>query len=258
MQTPSLAALLSLAVGLPTGLSQFVTPPTDLTTAEGYAGISVRYKQVPPGICELNPNVKSYSGFADVGENQHIFWWFFEARDCDPTTAPLTTWINGGPGSSSMIGLFQELGPCGVDSNLNPYDNPYSWTKVSNMLFIDEPVDVGLSYSIPISGYIDEDSGNVIPLPNNSCPTDEDSCGTYPTPDTAYTVNSTEGAAPNFWKTLQAFMGAFPQYSRNEFNFATESYGGHYGPVFNEYIETQNAANVPGAKKISPQHCPYW
>jgi carboxypeptidase C (cathepsin A) len=35
------------------------------------------------------------------------------------------------------------------------------------------------------------------------------------------------------WKTLQGFMGAFPDYSRNGFNFATESYGGHYAPVFN-------------------------
>ncbi|KAK3660881.1 hypothetical protein LTR56_000639 [Elasticomyces elasticus] len=43
------------------------------------------------------------------------------------------------------------------------------------------------------------------------------------------------------WKTLQGFTGAFPQYSRHEFNFATESYGGHYGPIFNEYLEEQNA-----------------
>ena len=30
-----------------------------------------------------------------------------------------------------------------------------------------------------------------------------------------------------------------------------ESYGGHYGPVFNEYIESQNAKHIPGAHKIS-------
>jgi len=46
-------------------------------------------------------------------------------------------------------------------------------------------------------------------------------------------------------------MGAFPKYSRNGFHFSTESYGGHYGPIFNEYIESQNAKNIPGAHKIS-------
>ena len=34
--------------------SQFVPAPTDLIKKEGYAGISVRYKQVPPGICEVS------------------------------------------------------------------------------------------------------------------------------------------------------------------------------------------------------------
>ena len=71
-------------------LAQFVPAPTDLITKEGYANISVRYKEVPAGICELDPSVKSYSGYADVAEDQHIFWWFFEARNQDPKDAPLT------------------------------------------------------------------------------------------------------------------------------------------------------------------------
>ena len=86
------AAALLLAAGL--GAAQFVPAPTDLTTKEGYAGINVRYKQVPEGICELDPNVKSYSGYADVGKDQHVFWWFFEARNQDPSDAPLTVWVS--------------------------------------------------------------------------------------------------------------------------------------------------------------------
>ncbi|EFQ87460.1 hypothetical protein CFE70_006153 [Pyrenophora teres f. teres 0-1] len=237
-------------------LAQFVPAPTDLITKEGYANISVRYKEVPAGICELDPSVKSYSGYADVAEDEHIFWWFFEARNQDPTDAPLTVWINGGPGSSSMIGLFQELGPCGIGPDMKPFNNPYSWSNASNMLFIDQPTTTGFSYSIPIPGYTDS-GGNIIQLPNATCPDyaqAEGTCGTYSKPDVTLTANNTLGAAPNFWKTLQGFMGAFPQYSRNGFSFTTESYGGHYGPVFNAYFLEQNAKNISGAHKIDVEN----
>jgi carboxypeptidase C (cathepsin A) len=235
--------------------AQFVPPPANLTTKTGYAGVNVRYKEVPAGICELDPNVKSYSGYADVADDQHIFWWFFETRNGDPKDAPLTVWINGGPGSSSMIGLFQELGPCGIGPDLKPFNNPYSWSNVSNMLFIDQPTTVGLSYSVPIPAYKDK-SGFTIQLPNNTCPDyakQYGTCGTYSKPDHALTANNTLGAAPNMWRTLQGFMGAFPDYSRKGFTFTTESYGGHYGPIFNEYFLEQNDKNIPGAVNIDLQ-----
>lgn len=243
----SVAAVLAHCV-----TAQFVPEPTDLITKKGHAGINVRYKEVPAGICELDPNVKSFSGYADVEDNEHIFWWFFETRNGDPKEAPLTVWINGGPGSSSMIGLFQELGPCGIDSNGDVYNNPHSWSNVSNMLFVDQPATVGLSYTVPIPAY-EDGSGNIVQLPNKTCPDYAQAygtCGTYSKPDIALVPNSTTGAAPNMWKTLQGFMGAFPKYTRNGFNFATESYGGHYGPVFNEYFEKQNAKKIPGAIHI--------
>ena len=60
----------SIAVGLSAAAfianAQFVPAPTDLISTTGYAGIPVRYKQVPAGICELDLDVKSYSGYADV------------------------------------------------------------------------------------------------------------------------------------------------------------------------------------------------
>ncbi|KAH8658371.1 Alpha/Beta hydrolase protein [Xylariales sp. PMI_506] len=240
--------ILLAGILLPVTRSQFIPPPTDLTEAVGYADIPLRYKEVPSGICELDPGVRSYSGYADVGNDQHIFWWFFEKRGGDPTTAPLTVWINGGPGSSSMIGLFQELGPCGVDYFGDVYDNPYSWTTLSNVLFIDQPNQVGFSYSQPIPAYKSE--GDVIALPEEICPEYAKKCGTYSYPNLTLTANSTINAAPNFWKTLQGFTGVFPQYSRNGIVMATESYGGHYGPVFAAYIERQNELRHPGTHEI--------
>ncbi|KAI1754256.1 Alpha/Beta hydrolase protein [Xylaria castorea] len=244
--------LLALAAfsTLETAHAQFVKAPTDLKRVIGYADIPVRYKEVPTGICELDPRVKSYSGYADVGADEHIFFWFFEARDVDPAEAPLTVWINGGPGSSSMIGLFEELGPCRVDPEGNVYSNPYSWSNVSNMIFIDQPSQVGFSYSEPVSAYAT--ANGVVVLPSAECPAyaPEGSCGTYAYPNITLTASSTPAAAPNFWKTLQGFMGAFPQYARNGFHFATESYGGHYGPIFNKYIEEMNDHLPRHAKKI--------
>jgi len=244
-----LAALLLFAE---LAIAQFVAEPTNFTTKAGHAGINVRYKEVPTGICEQDPNVKSYSGYADVSENEHIFWWFFEARNVDATTAPLTIWINGGPGSSSMIGLFQENGPCGVDVDGNVYNNPYAWNNVSNMIFIDQPTTTGFSYSIPVPGYQDVNTNSLVALPNATCPdyADSSTCGTYNVYNTTLTANSTVAAAPNFYLTLQAFTGAFPQYSSNGVYFATESYGGHYGPIFSRYILEQNELNLAGTAPI--------
>lgn len=128
------------------------------------------------------------------------------------------------------------------------------------MIFIDHPSQVGFSYSKPVSAYVDSTSSDsfIIQLPEGSCPdyaAATGTCGTYSYPNETDTANTTANAAPSMWKTLQGFMGAFPQYSRNEFNFATESYGGHYGPIFNKYIESQNAliksGKLPGAHPIN-------
>ncbi|RAL58429.1 hypothetical protein DID88_005134 [Monilinia fructigena] len=242
-----------LLVAVTTATAQFVKAPTDLITTKGNLDLQVRYKQVPTGICELDSNVKSYSGYVDVGENEHIFWWFFEARNGNASEAPLTTWINGGPGSSSMIGLFEEHGPCYIDAKGDVVNNPYSWSNASNMLYIDQPTQVGFSYSTPVNGYVDPNTGYISTLPDAICPdyAQGSSCGTYSYGNQSLTANNTLAGAPNFWKTVQGFMGAFPQYSRNGFNFATESYGGHFGPIYNQYIQSQNAKNIPGAAKIT-------
>jgi carboxypeptidase C (cathepsin A) len=108
--------------------SQFLAPPTNLTTTNGFLDTPVRYKKVPNGICETTSGVNSYSGYVDVDNHKHVFWWFFEARNEDPTTAPLTVWLSGGPGASSLLGALIENGPCLLDENGDPHYNPYSWS----------------------------------------------------------------------------------------------------------------------------------
>lgn len=83
-------------------------------------------------------------GLTILGAN--YWFWFFEARN-NPTTAPLATWFNGGPGCSSMIGLFQENGPCQFYNGAStPSLNPYSFNNYANMLYVDQPAGTGFSY----------------------------------------------------------------------------------------------------------------
>ncbi|KAE8444100.1 hypothetical protein EG329_000882 [Mollisiaceae sp. DMI_Dod_QoI] len=140
-----------------------------------------------------------------ISQNMSMWFWFFEARN-DPDSAPLALWLNGGPGCSSMIGLFQENGPCQFYNNdTTPSLNPYSWNEYANMLYVDQPIGTGFSY------------------------------GTE-------TVNGTVAAAPFVWKLIQAFFAQFPQYQCRDFGLFTESYGGHYGPEFADYFQQQNQA----------------
>ena len=41
---------------------------------------------------------------------------------------------------------FSELGPCNVTENFTSQVNPYSWSEVSNLLFLSQPLGVGFSY----------------------------------------------------------------------------------------------------------------
>lgn len=164
------------------------------------------------GVCETTPGVYQASGYGDIASNESIWFWFFESRN-DPDNAPLTIWLNGGPGSSSMIGLFQEHGPCRLtnDSSGVTY-NDYSWNNVSNILYIDQPVGVGFSY-----GTLD--------------------------------VGTSQEAAADVWSFLQIFFAdsRFSKYQEHDFAIWTESYGGHYGPTFAAYFLVQNAAIANGS-----------
>ncbi|KAE8394878.1 Alpha/Beta hydrolase protein [Aspergillus alliaceus] len=178
-----------------------------------HAATGVRVEYVNnSGICETTKGVNQYSGYLSVGENMNMFFWFFESRN-NPEKAPLSTWFNGGPGCSSLIGLFQENGPCHfANGEQTPSLNEHSWNNFANMLYIDQPIGVGFSYG------------------------DND-------------VDSTGTAAPYVWKLIQAFYDHFPQYESRDFGLFTESYGGHYGPGFASYILEQNKAIEDGSVK---------
>ena len=68
-------------------------------------------------------------------------------QDVDPSEAPVVIWLQGGPGSSSLWGLFEINGPFMAveddSGNTIARPNPNSWNKKANMIYIDNPVGTG-------------------------------------------------------------------------------------------------------------------
>lgn len=90
----------SLPILRPRQIPEPVKGQQTILTPNGY---NLTYKE--PEICETTAGVKSYSGFINVAPDVHAFFWFFESRK-HPESDPVTLWLNGGPGSDSMIGLL--------------------------------------------------------------------------------------------------------------------------------------------------------
>ncbi|TYI85351.1 hypothetical protein E1A91_D05G434800v1 [Gossypium mustelinum] len=113
-------------------------------------------------------NFRQFAGYIDVDENvvgRSLFYYFVEAEK-DPLTQPLTVWLTGGPGCSSVGDAFGSVGPFIVTKDAHGLQTNFiSWNKVSNLLFIDSPIGSGWSYSNTSSDYSNgDDSTNKILL----------------------------------------------------------------------------------------------
>lgn len=144
----------------------------------------------------------SYSGFLTVNKtyNSSMFYWYFPAQDGN-TSAPVLIWLQGGPGGSSLFGLFSEMGPytlAKVGTKYVALPRETTWNKHYAMLFIDNPVGAGFSYT-------DKDEG--------------------------YCTNEEE-VAENLYSVITQFYMIYPNELKNELYITGESYGGHYVPAF--------------------------
>ena len=152
----------------------------------------------------LTPNIASYTGFFTIDRecDSNIFFWFFPSQQ-DYAKDPVTVWLNGGPGLSSLHGLFYENGPYTLTLDGELILNPYSWNLKSSIIYIDNPVGTGFSYT------------------TNRC---------Y--------VSTEEEVGQGILNMLTQFFKLFPEMSQNPFFLTGESYAGKYIPAIAHAIHT--------------------
>ncbi|CAH0054895.1 unnamed protein product [Clonostachys solani] len=253
------AGLLSVAIGF-AGFATAQFPPKPegqkILRSKLHENVTITYKE--PNICEPSSSARSYAGYVHLppgflddvdGEKQDYpinnFFWFFEARN-SPQDAPLAIWLNGGPGASSMIGLLSENGPCIInEDSQTTRPNPWSWNNHVNMLYIDQPNQVGFSYDEPTNGTAVYDDQRIYPgvFPEGSPEGNyTHRLGTFPSQKPSHTTNSTAQAAHALWHFAQTWFTEFPHYKPvdDRISLWAESYGGHYGPGFVRFFQEQN------------------
>ncbi|KAI6101368.1 Alpha/Beta hydrolase protein [Pisolithus sp. B1] len=169
-------------------------------------------------VTEPLPNVtwtlaRNWAGNIPVQRQGHpndtLFFWAFESSNGSFTAEsdqPWGIWLNGGPGSSSLVGLLFENGPIHIQNNYSVYENQYAWTNVADYVWIDQPVGTGFS-TCDSEGYIfDEDQ-----------------------------------MASDFMGFLENLVLVFPNLASRPLYLTGESYAGMYIPYITKaYFEMEN------------------
>lgn len=168
--------------------------------------------------CGLTTQDSGYVQLPNKKDSKY-FYWYFESRHT-PETAPLVLWMTGGPGGSSMYALLTENGPCTVNPDLSTTLNPYSWTNEANVLWVDQPTNVGFSYSSKPVADVDTTSDDV---------------------------------GVNMYWFLQGFIDKHPELRGRPFFIAGESYGGHYVPAVAHFLWRRNQLERDASKRIDLQ-----
>ncbi|OEL38429.1 Serine carboxypeptidase-like 18 [Dichanthelium oligosanthes] len=156
------------------------------------------------------------TGYVSVEEDTgtELFYYFVESER-SPGTDPVLLWLTGGPRCSAYTGLGFEVGPTKfVLEPFNPnngslpklYYNPYSWTQMANILFLDSPVGSGFSYARDPKGY---------------------DVGDYSSSLQVLTF-------------LKKWLNDHPQYLSNPFYVGGDSYAGKVTPLIAQYISEGN------------------
>ncbi|KAH0836523.1 Alpha/Beta hydrolase protein [Lanmaoa asiatica] len=157
------------------------------------------------------PLARNWAGNIPVQRDGHpndtLFFWAFESSNGSFTATgdePWGIWLNGGPGSSSLVGLLFENGPIHISNNYTLFENQYAWTTVADYVWVDQPVYV-------------------------------------PTALTLRQVYDEDQMASDFMGFLENLVKVFPNLATRPLHLTGESYAGMYIPYITKaYFEMEN------------------
>ncbi|KAL1441243.1 hypothetical protein MTO96_008665 [Rhipicephalus appendiculatus] len=142
--------------------------------------------------------VPSHAGFITVNKryNSNIFFWFVPAEH-QPKSAPVVLWMQGGPGTTSLLGFFSEHGPYRMNEDGDLVRRPHAWTERFSVLYVDQPVGTGFSFTESERGY----------------------------------ARNMRDVGRDMLEFLEQFFMVFGHLSSNDFYITGESYAGKYVPA---------------------------
>lgn len=156
-----------------------------------------------------------YSGFFEIDESTESNTYFmFSKAISGRQEAPVLLWLNGGPGASSLLGFYDELGPFGIDDSLHITPRAVSWNRDAHLLALDNPLGVGYSHTQSL--------------------------------ERMATNQTTVGA--DLYTAVSQFFDLFPELRANPFYVCGESYAGKYVPAAAYTIHQRNVAAKPQAR----------
>ncbi|KAK5669790.1 hypothetical protein QVD99_004169 [Batrachochytrium dendrobatidis] len=218
-----------------------------------------------------------FAGFMPIqrsNTNASMFYWFFPAQQPLEDNPPLIIWLQGGPGSSSMIGLFYEMGPVRLNNKLELFTNINSWNLHYAMLFIDNPVGTGYSYVGQNSSKVNQ---NLATTPLATTPINEElidraaqlgathecSHGHKNSKPSDFTASETpqysdgyacnqEAVSQDLITFLDGFYSMYPKMRKSKLYITGESYAGKYIPHFAIQIDRVNAQRIQSPSTLIP------
>ena len=211
---------------------------------------------------------RHYSGYLPVRNGQAFMHYYLQLSEGDPSVDPITLWMNGGPGCTSVKGAFEELGQLVFNRYSNGTFDPATTaaTTINTFRSSNSSTSRGGGGTVGGRGGRGDTGGGVPTLFRNPLSWTRASsmlyfesppgvgfsycaeCAGNATPSTGCrcAANDTSTALDNL-DAVAAFFKAFPELggrAKQKYFFITgESYAGTYIPMLMDLIDSHNKQN---------------